>query len=291
MGAIILAAGSSQDKSIHSSNAHAAIAAKQCIAKAGIDPLDIGLIINVGIYRDRNMVEPAMGVMIQKELGINLDYVKANNQKAAFSLDLMNGGIGALNALQVADAVLQGDVRYVLVVAGEIHPSQVEVKGFPYAVSGSAMLLGKGSSSRSGLQGFAFYSQTEKGPGRKGFLPVASLGGEGRTAMTIESSADYVRDARVLAARECQRYLQSHGLAAKNMNLVSSQLDAEFATALAKELGVARHTDVFKQFGKDPHSAVFGHALHSIEWKPGDEILFVGAGSGITIGCVHYVAA
>ncbi len=45
--------------------------AKDCLERAGRDPDDVELLVNAGIYRDRNLGEPAMAAMIQQDIGAN----------------------------------------------------------------------------------------------------------------------------------------------------------------------------------------------------------------------------
>lgn len=113
---------------------NAVVAAQNCLEKIKLPVKNIDLLINAGIYREDNTVEPAISAFLQKELGLNLDYVKNNTGKAAFSFDLMNGACGVLNAIQVAQACLQSSsVQKVLIVCQNANPR--------YACLGAAMLL------------------------------------------------------------------------------------------------------------------------------------------------------
>jgi 3-oxoacyl-[acyl-carrier-protein] synthase III len=56
-------------------NRHSALhlavrAAKDCLQQAGRDPHDVDLLVNTGIYRDRNLGEPALAA-IQQDIGAN----------------------------------------------------------------------------------------------------------------------------------------------------------------------------------------------------------------------------
>ena len=142
MGTIIKATGICTDKSIKSSNQHAIEAGRQCVERAGIDVNNIDLVINVGIYRDQNMLEPAMAAFIQKGVGIKPDYAKDQPYRAAFSLDMMNSACGVINAIQTADAILKSrQIKYALIVSSDAHPSNKELESFPYATVGEAFEL------------------------------------------------------------------------------------------------------------------------------------------------------
>ena len=47
-------------------------AARKCFALAGRKPGDIDMLINVGMYREDNMGEPALAALIQEDIGANL---------------------------------------------------------------------------------------------------------------------------------------------------------------------------------------------------------------------------
>jgi 3-oxoacyl-[acyl-carrier-protein] synthase-3 len=48
----------------HSALDLAVTTAQDCLQQAGRDPHDIDLLVNSGIYRDRNIAEPALAAMI-----------------------------------------------------------------------------------------------------------------------------------------------------------------------------------------------------------------------------------
>ncbi len=86
-----------------------AMAAKQAIERAGIDPSEIGMIIDSTISADFST--PSMACLVQREIG-------ASN---AFCFDVGAACAGFVFAMDVAKRFLQTDnnLRYVLVVANE----------------------------------------------------------------------------------------------------------------------------------------------------------------------------
>jgi 3-oxoacyl-[acyl-carrier-protein] synthase-3 len=73
MGTVIdrldIARGGWRDR--HRASHLAVAAAKTCLHRAGRAPGDVDLLINAGIYRDRNMGEPALAALIQQDIGAN----------------------------------------------------------------------------------------------------------------------------------------------------------------------------------------------------------------------------
>ncbi len=47
-------------------------AAGECLKEAGINPHDLGLLINTGVYRHKNTGEPAVAALILKKIGAYL---------------------------------------------------------------------------------------------------------------------------------------------------------------------------------------------------------------------------
>ncbi|GAA3149081.1 hypothetical protein GCM10020255_028270 [Rhodococcus baikonurensis] len=133
MGVVITSVGTSYDRDSGSVVTHAARAVRQALTSAAVEPQEVGVLINTGVYRDSNTVEPAIAALIQKDAGIGLEY--GEHDPRTFSFDLMNGACGVLNAVQVADAILStGSTGRVLVVSGDTHPSAVAAGargGFP----------------------------------------------------------------------------------------------------------------------------------------------------------------
>lgn len=292
MGAVIKATAIINDRSIRSSISLAAAAGKEAIRNAGLSVDDIDLLINVGVYRDSNMVEPAMAALIQKELGLNLDYVKSPVRKAAFGLDLMNGACGIFNAMQVASAfVTTGGARYVMIVSSDIHPSTQDAADFPYVPVGAAMILGASDRAEQGLGRLAVRESDTTSPVVAGFYEL--VGTDGREQITIERDAAFADHLLALATANVRDYVAAEGIDLARTLLVTSQLTPDFGARLADQLDVApeavAHLD---GIDGDPHSSAITAAFHCATAKRQheayDQVLFVGAGSGPMSACAVY---
>ena len=80
----------------HSALHLAVTAAKDCLQRAGCDPGELDLVINAGIYRDRNLGEPAFAALIQDDIGANPEDPHAGAH-GTFSFDVANGACGVLD--------------------------------------------------------------------------------------------------------------------------------------------------------------------------------------------------
>lgn len=87
----------------------AAVAGRQALAAAGVDPRSIGCVVHASVCRD--FLEPATASVVHGELGLPAE---------AASFDLSNACLGVLNGMAlVATMIEAGQIRAGLVVAGE----------------------------------------------------------------------------------------------------------------------------------------------------------------------------
>jgi 3-oxoacyl-[acyl-carrier-protein] synthase-3 len=285
----------STDQGIRSSIAHGAAAAHECLRRSGVDPGRVDLLINTGIYRDANMVEPAMAALIQQDVGLNLDYVKNPAPTAAFSFDLMNGACGVLNAVQVGASYLDsGNAEYVLVVSGDAHPDGgAPTPDHPYATVGAAMLLARVPDPGAGFGPVRTAADPGGGPGAEGYLRLDRMGTAGRRQLTVERAPSYLDRLVDFAADTARRYAAEERVDLGRALLLTSQPAPDFAARLADRLGVdpAAAVAVTGVEG-DPHTSALTFAYHQAAERGllagRDQLLFVAAGSGLSVACAGY---
>lgn len=127
-------------RSRHSALHLAVAAAKSCLEHAGRSANDLDLIINTGLYRDRNLGEPALAAMIQEDIGAHPEDPHSNSH-GTFSFDLANGTCGVLTGLQIVDGFLRSHaIRCALVVASDADPGHGMSEHFPFSATGGAVL-------------------------------------------------------------------------------------------------------------------------------------------------------
>tara|TARA_B110000196_G_scaffold100383_2_gene87175 strand:- start:1895 stop:2782 length:888 start_codon:yes stop_codon:yes gene_type:complete len=293
MGTIIKATGICTDKTVTSSNKNAIAAGHQCIEKAGINVNDIDLLINVGIYRDENMLEPAMAAFAQKGLGIKPDYVKSQPFNAAFSLDMMNSACGIINAIQTADALFKSrQIKYALIVSGDAHPSNKDLESFPYATVGAAMLL-EYTEDQKGFQNFNFKHSATTEHSVRGYLDFNNLVEPAKERLTVDMPTQYKEKLLEFASESAEEYLTANNLDRQTVKLVTPQAEEGFGRKLAKTVNIKDDTlmDLYKEYG-DAHSSALTMAYHlgaeNGFYSNNDNLLFIAAGAGLTSACVSY---
>ncbi|WP_107657773.1 beta-ketoacyl-[acyl-carrier-protein] synthase family protein [Nocardia suismassiliense] len=292
MGVRIKSIGISRDT--QSSVQNSGLAAKQSLERAGVRPDQVGVLINAGVFRDSNTVEPAVSALIQKAAGIGLEYAK--NDPRTFSFDLMNGATGVLNAVQVATAILAtGSAEHVLIVAGDGHPSMTRsaaTDDFPYATSGAALLL-EHTDEPDGF-GRVHTVNGDGTPAVEAYVDTATMGTVGRGVMTVEREpgfADRLLSVATEAARAALADAGHSDLA--GTALIASTPSPDFPAQLAEALGIEQDSVRTPDLTDgDPHTAslpqAYDRAVVSDTLRDFTHVLFVAAGAGPSAAAVLY---
>lgn len=296
MGVVIRATGVS-DANDMSSIDNAVQAALRCLDGAGVDAGAVDLLINVGIYRDDNIMEPSIASLIQQRLEMNPDPVRDNLNARTFSFDLMNGACGFLNAVEVAAAMLQvGVYQNVLVVGGDVHPSRQALEGFPFSGVGGAALLGYAVDEATGFGPVRVQSRTQDsdiGYGCKGTL--ADFGESGRRHAVFEGQPGYQQHLCQHLIQAARRFMVEQQIASAEVDvLVTSQVEAGFPAQVAAGIELpasCRVIDIHSDLG-DPHTAAPMICLHRLQQNgllvPGQRVMFALVGSGFATSCALY---
>ncbi len=274
-----------------SSIEQAALAAKQAIDRAGTTPAHIDALINVGVYRDANMVEPAMSALIQQQVGIGLEY--ASGDVPCLSFDLMNGACGVLNAVQVSQALLASDaVRRVLIVSGDAHPSTSAepVAGFPITPVGAALVLER-SDGRAGF-GSLHVGATEERPHPVGFVNLPRMGTTGRSTIVVDRSATTVDELLQHAVEAALAAVEVDDIDITRTALVCGRPTPDFPELLAERLGLPAGALYADDTEGDAHTSALpvGYltAREGGKLDGQQAVLFVAAGAGPTAAAITY---
>ena len=132
---------------------HVARAGRRCLRGSSHRPTDIEVLVSSGVHRDDHICEPAMAAYIQHRLGINVEF----QGRPTLSFDLLNGGCGMLNAVQVVSSLMAaGEVRVGRVLASEVNRDRRPDPGYPYPTSGAALILDISPQRDVGFGSFAF---------------------------------------------------------------------------------------------------------------------------------------
>lgn len=295
MGTVIRASGVSEADNERGSVEHATRAIERCVRDAGIDLQTIDLLVNVGIYRDNNMCEPSMCSQIQHELGLFMGPSPSAVPGGTFSFDLMNGACGFLLAVKVVSAALSnGTAKRAIVVSSDAHPTGKKAPDFPHTHCGAAVLLEQETGSKRGFGKILARTKDTGRDGARGMLNLMQAGNRSRFDIWVTHDDDYVDQLLTLSVEAASAYLKDHGISPLECKLVTSLPSPNFARDLGQGLGVLEQKClVLDEAWGDPHTSAAPLGYHLARERglveEGDCVLFVNAGSGLTVVCGSYV--
>ncbi|MBU8811385.1 3-oxoacyl-ACP synthase [Mycolicibacterium goodii] len=275
-------------RSRHSALRLAVAAAKRCLHRAGSDADDIDLLINVGIYRDRNLGEPALAALIQEMIGANPDDPHTG-EHGTFSFDVANGECGVLTALQIVDGFLRAAIiRSALIVASDANPGFGMSKHFPFSPIGAALLC-RWNDGDDGLGPVRWSARTD-GDGFSAHVGFR----DGRNVLRFHESAAFDVDLAGVCALAVSSCLAESSLTLSDVAICVAPARQRFRVALAAKLGVPpTHLVV----ADDPrtHTAALPAALHrrnigGSDIRPADTgpVLLVAGAAGPIAGAAVY---
>lgn len=273
------------------------VAARACLRRAHHQADELDLLINAGIYRDRNTAEPALASIIQEDLGANPGAPPQIGYHGTFSFDVQNGGCGVLTAAQLVDGFVgRGHAHLGIVVAGDADPSPRTSVGFPFAPAGGALLLGRGGHD-TGFRAFSFRTFPEHAALFEATLrwrPGRGLGRWGRNVVEIREAPELAVVCVDRAVEVADELLADCGVRAADIDLViASQYPRGFAGQLARRLAISedRVPEVPPPLQRTHTAgpiAALEAAMDSRKFAHAAHTLFVTAGAGLTIGAALY---
>jgi len=296
MGIVIKSSAICVDPESNSAVELAARAGEECMANSGLRREEVDLLIFTGVFRDDNIVEPAIAALVQKRMGLNTDPVSDGNViGTTFSFDLIKGRCGFLYAAKVAQGMIEnGRAAHALIVSSDVHPSGRYNPEFPVTHSGAAALLSRSENGR-GFRKIVFNSGTDSYIGEIVYVGE-NEGIKARKAITIEREKDYIPRAGDLARKTAKKYIQGESVNPGNVKLlITTPHGKSWEKDLSRSLGMNHYTksvNIYKKYGDTYSSAlIFGffHAVRDEKLKEEDEILFVAAGAGLSSACCRYI--
>ncbi len=269
----------------HSALHLAVTAAKDCLKRAGCDPDELDLVVNAGLYRDRNLGEPALAALIQDDIGANPEDPHTGGH-GTFSFDIANGACGVLTALQIVDGFLRThSVHRALVVASDADPGHGMSKHFPFSAAGAALLCGW-SDDDYGLSRVSWVNSADD----NGIFSATVGFADARNVLRFSESADLDEQFAASAAEAARACLDAHSVGLPDIDMiVAAPPRPGFRAALSDRLGVP-FDQIAVADDQGMHTAALAAAFEGqVERLPaGTRVLFVAAGAGVTAGAALY---
>jgi 3-oxoacyl-[acyl-carrier-protein] synthase III len=287
MGSVIAAVGAARGQGPGASSVALQVkAARSCLRRSAVSACDVGVLINAGVYRDRNVVEPAIATFIQHKIGAN---ISLNGTPGTFSFDIDNGGCGLLTGCMLADGFLLSDAgRYGLVVAGDVEPVAGRSEAFAYDPAAAAVLLAPGPADA----GFLAFQNDVDAAGLHSYSGHVEWEDD-RYRLVMRQTDVYADECLAAALDGLATLLRETGLQQAEVDvLIPSQSPPRFTALLREATGLGeRLVDVTAAYG-NVHTAGPGLALERA-WRegrlvPGARVVFLTVGAGIATALALY---
>lgn len=271
----------------HSALHLAVAAAKSCLQAAQRDPDDVDLLVNTGIYRDKNLGEPALAALIQEDIGANPEDPH-DDAHGTFSFDIANGTCGILNGLQIVDGFLRSQtIQCALITASDADPGRGMSEDFPFSPVGAALLC-HWTDDDYGLGRVSWVNELDAG---ENFC--ATVGSDdARNVLRFHESQVFDERLATAAARATRNRLSSEGLALSDIGrIIAAPARPGYRAELARQLDIAAERIIIGE-DESTHTASLAAALErAADHVPmHTRIMLVAAGAGITAGAALYRA-
>ncbi|VBA59600.1 3-oxoacyl-ACP synthase [Mycobacterium attenuatum] len=271
----------------HSALHLAVTAAKDCLQRAGCDPDELDLVVNAGIYRDRNLGEPALAALIQDDIGANPEDPHADAH-GTFSFDIANGSCGVLTALQIVDGFLRThSIHRALIVASDADPGHGMSEHFPFSAAGAALLCGW-TNDDYGLSRVS-WANLDDAAADETFCTTVGFA-DARNVLRFSESAGIDDQFAAAAARAVTACLAAHSVRLSAIDMIVAAPPRQgFRVALGERLGVPVML-IHVADDENMHTAALAAAFEGqVDSLPaGAQVLFVAAGAGVTAGAALY---
>jgi len=272
----------------HSALHLAVTAAKDCLQRAGCDPGELDLVVNAGIYRDRNLGEPALAALIQDDIGANPEDPHAGAH-GTFSFDVANGACGVLTALQIVDGFLRThSIHRALVVASDADPGHGMSEHFAFSAAGAALLCGW-TDDDYGLSRVSWVNMNDAADEAETFSATVGFA-DRRNVLRFNQSAAMDEKFAAAAAEAVCACLEAQSVRLSDIDMiVAAPPRSGFRAALSNRLAVPVE-QITVADDERMHTAALAAAFDGqVERLPaGTRVLLVAAGAGVAAGAALY---
>src|SRR6185312_1331867 len=269
----------------HSALRLAVRAAKKSLDAAVRDANEVDLLVKAGLYRDKNLGEPALAALIQEDIGANPEDPHGNTH-GTFSFDVANGTCGILTGLQIVDGFMRSrTITRAVITASDADPGHGLSEHFPFSPVGAALLC-NWTDDNYGLGAVSWVNDPDHGENFR-----ATVGSDNARNVLHFNESEVLDEALVATAGQAVRNCLRHeALAPSDIDVViAAPARRQYRIALAAALGIPAERVIVAE-DENTHTASLGAALQRAlnHVAIGARILLVAAGAGITAGAAVY---
>jgi len=263
-------------------------ALNSCLETSQVDPSQLSHLVHAGLYRSNSIEEPSHASLIAGGLGLKL----ATNNQHLFSFDIVNDGLGWINALYALTHLVDpDDSRYVAITASECDENKLRSTGEPLNISelGTCTLLAL-SEGKSGFSHFHFRSFTDHINDNEVKYLADGLDGY-HLKTTSHQFETNIQNAIIQTVTD---ELNNLKLTMDDFSaVVLPQRSKSFVAKMGNLLNIEPYKIINVCNETDHFSSSVPLAMQSIlntsSLKDGDKILVIDVASGIQVGLAIYV--
>jgi 3-oxoacyl-[acyl-carrier-protein] synthase III len=258
-------------------------AGKRALAEAGVDPSEVGLLINTSVTRKH--LEPSVAVRLHHGLGL---------PSSAINFDVANACLGFVNGMSLAASMIEsGQIRYAIIVNGEdaddiqtntidrLLREEADREGFMSEFA--SLTLGSGSAA-------AVLGRADEHPGGHRILGGVTRAATQFHELCVGSVDGMFTDAKALLKGGLDLVVSAWKEASTEWDwstmdrYITHQVSSVHTNAIVKaaKLDRDRVPTTFPQYGNvGPASIPITLAEEQESLKKGDRVLLMGVGSGL----------
>lgn len=261
----------------------AAMAGAKALAESGVDPSEVGLLIDTSVCRDH--LEPSAAVDVHRQLGLSTQ---------CLNFDLANACLGFMNGMQLAATMIDaGQMDYALIVDGEgsrrTQERTIARLNSPETTKGdvldnfATLTLGSGAAAM-------VLGRASAHPEGHRFVGGVSRAATQHNQLCIGDLDRMITDSKGLLEAGVQLAVDTWSDAGAEFDwsdlraYVIHQVSKVHTDAITSALGIdpARTPTLFPTYGNiGPASIPVTLALNSADFSAGDRIACMGIGSGL----------
>ncbi|MFC7405931.1 3-oxoacyl-ACP synthase III [Georgenia alba] len=262
----------------------AAEAGSKALAEAGVDPGDVGLLINTSV--SRNQLEPSVAVRVHDRMGLS---------SRALNFDITNACLGFVNGIQMASAMIDaGQIDHAVVLGAEdvsrtqedtlARLAQEDSTREDFADQFASLTLGDGAAA-------AVVGRASDRPDGHRVLGGVARAGTEHHGLCVGSFGKMTTDTKNLLAKGLRlvvgawREAESDGWDWSAMDrYVTHQISTPYTNAIvdAVDLDPQVVPITFDRWGNvGPASIAMTLSEQAESLRPGDRVMCLGVGSGL----------
>ncbi|MBK5248967.1 MAG: 3-oxoacyl-ACP synthase III [Actinomycetales bacterium] len=262
----------------------AAEAGSKALAEAGVDPAQVGLLLNTSVSRTN--LEPSVAVRVHHQMGL---------PSSALNFDITNACLGFVNGMQLASSMIDnGQIEYAVIVnAEDVRRTQEDtlrrlsddaVTRQDYTDQFASLTLGDGAAA-------AVLGHASRRPKGHRILGGVSRAGSEHHGLCVGSFGRMTTDTRRLLdaglklVTDAWHEAERHGWRWSSLDrYVTHQISTPYTEAIIEAVGLdPRAVPItFDRWGNvGPASVAMTLSEQAATLSPGDRVMCLGVGSGL----------